>query len=270
MQAKVTKHNHYWIVSYEGDTAGLMPGPLPEVLNALQSGAHEIILDLSQLRFLSPNGVKAFRESLEAARSHEANIGITSPTAKVRRALKLSGLTPDIPIYHNEREAITQLDLVNYQESARTDLMDRLLIIQKNLPVAGKLRNALKDHPSKPQYRMIPVRDVKKAFRILLEEKVDCILIDAGFPLFQVTQFIENVETSDQIPCIPILIVSSDDRLDEAELMIRNGAFDIIRYPFQPVEVVVRLHTVISHIKDHSPYQPPAKVVHPRGWQTKS
>jgi DNA-binding response OmpR family regulator len=117
---------------------------------------------------------------------------------------------------------------------------------------------------------MIPVRDVKKAFRILLEEKVDCILIDAGFPLFQVTQFIENVETSDQIPCIPILIVSSDDRLDEAELMIRNGAFDIIRYPFQPVEVVVRLHTVISHIKDHSPYQPPAKVVHPRGWQTKS
>lgn len=268
MQAKVTKKEHYWIVAYEGDTADLMPGPLPEVLDALQNGAHEIIIDFSGLRFLSPNGVRALRESLEVARKREANLGIAAPPPKVRRALKLSGIAPEIPIYYNQREAIAKLDLINYEENARTELMDRLLICQKDIPIAGHLRKALKQHSTRPQFRMTPVRDMKKAQRVVLQERVDCVLIDASLPLFQVTSFIEMMETDEHLPSIPILIVSTDKRLLEAERMIRNGAHDIIRHPFQPIEVVVRLQTVISHMKDHKPYYPPEKTIQPRGWHT--
>ncbi len=268
MQAKVTKHDHYWVLAYEGDSAGLMPGPLPEVIVALQSGAREIILDMSGMVYLGQVGVKALKETLYIARQHEANIGIAAPPPKIRRALKLGGLTPDIPIYYTANEAIAKLDMIDYQETARTDLMDRLVIIQKELPVAGHLRKALKQHSTKPQYRMIPVRDTKKAYEVLVAEKVDCILIDASFPLYQVTQFIEQVETDDRLPSIPILVVSSNDRLDQADLMIRNGAYDLVRFPFVPIEVVARLQTVISYLKDHKPYYPPEKVAQPRTWKS--
>lgn len=267
MQAKVTRRDHYWVVSYEGDTVGIMPGPLPEVLTALQEGAHEIILNLSRLRYLNPNGVKALRESLTAAREREANLGIAAPRPQVRRALKLSGLTPDIPIYFSELEAVSKLDLVDYQDTARQELTDRLLICQKDFPIAGELRKALKKHPLKPHFRMAPVRDLKRASKFLLEERVDCILIESSFPLYQVTQFIERVETDDRLPDIPIVVVSSDERMEEADLMIRNGAHEVLRYPFQPVEVLVRLQTLISHLKDHRPFVPPEKVVQPRGWR---
>jgi anti-anti-sigma factor len=268
MRAKVTRKDNLAIVSYEGDTIGLMPGPLPEVLSALQQGGvQEVILDLSKLKFLNPNGIKAIRESYEAAKKHEASFGIASPQPGVRRALKLSGIGQDVPIYYNEREAVANLDLVTYQETAKAELTDRLLICQKDLPIAGALRAALKKHPLKPQFRMIPVRDLKHAMRVLLEEKIDCILIESTFPLYQVSSFIEQVETDERIPSIPIVVVSTDEHLDEADLIIRNGAQDILRYPFQTIEVMVRLQTMISHLKDHRPFTPPAKIVQPRGWR---
>lgn len=267
MQAKVKKKDHYWVISYEGDSTGLMPGPLPEVLDALRSGAHEIIINLSDLRFLNPIGVKALKESLDAARQREVNLGIASPQPQVRRALKLGGLVPMIPVYFSENEAIANLDLVDYQISAAREGTDRLLVCQKKLPIAGSLREAFKRHPTKPHFRLKPVRDLDKAMEVLLEERIDCILIDSSFPLFQVTKFIETVGTDDRLPSIPILVVARDQELESAELMIRNGAHDVLRFPFLPVEVVVRLQTLISHLKDHRPFQPPEKVVQPRGWK---
>jgi anti-anti-sigma factor len=268
MQAKVKKKDHYWVISYEGDTTGLMPGPLPEVIDALRSGAHEIILNLSDLRFLNPNGVKALKESLDAARQREVNLGIASPQPQVRRALKLGGLVPLIPIYYSENEAIANLDLIDYQTSATRDATDRLLICQKKIPIAGSLREAFKKHPTKPRFRLKPIRDLDAAMEVLFEERIDCILIDSSFPLFQVTKFIETVGTDDRLPSIPILIVAQDRDLGNAELIIRNGADEVLRFPFHPVEVVVRLQTLISHLKDHRPFQPPSKVVQPRGWKS--
>ena len=103
---------------------------------------------------------------------------------------------------------------------------------------------------------------------MLSEERIDLIIIDGGFPLYHVTNFIELVETDKDLPSIPILVVASDDKLAEAELMIRNGAHEILRYPFNPIEAVVRIQTLISHLKDHRPYIPKGEVVHPRGFKS--
>ena len=267
MQSKVKRRDDCWVIAYEGDTTGLMPGPLPEVMEALRNGAKEIILNLSDLRFLNPTGVKAFKESLDAARKREVNFGIAAPQPQVRRALKLAGLVPQIPIYFSENEAIANLELVDYRDSAAMEAADRLLICQKKIPIAGALRDALKKHPSNPYFRLKPVRDLKEAMEVLLRERVDCILIGTDFSLVHVTEFIEAVGTDKRLPAIPILVVAPEEDLESAELMIRNGAHEILRYPFHPVEVVVRLQTLISHLKDHRPYQPPEKAVHPRGWK---
>lgn len=267
MESKIRKKDRCWIISYEGNTADIMPGPLPEVMGALRDGAQEIVLEFKGLKHINPNGVKAIRESMDVARKRGASMGIASPQPQVRRALKLNGLVPEIPIFYNENEAIANIDTVDYEESAKADMVDRLLIIQKERTIAGFLRKALKKHPLKPHFRMIPCRDLENAFKTLLEERVDCILIDSTFSLHKVVSFIEKVETDDRLPAIPILIVADDNQLTDAETMVRNGAHEILRFPFVPVEVIVRIQTLISHLKDHRPFQPPEKITQPRGWQ---
>jgi len=267
MESKITKKERYWIIAYSGDTGDLMPGPLPEVLDALNHGALAILLDLENLKYINPNGIKALKDSLEIVRGRQANMGITHPQPQVRRALKLGGLVPGVPVYYDVQEALANLDLVNYQDLANVDLTDRLLICQKKLPIAGKLREAFRKHPQKPHFRMIPCRDMTQAFDTLFEERVDLIIIESGYPLYHVTNFIEKAETDKRLPSIPILVVAPDEKLAEAELMIRNGAHEILRYPFSPIEAVIRIQTLISHLKDHRPFIPPKKVVQPRGFK---
>jgi anti-anti-sigma factor len=269
MRGKISRRDHHTIISYEGDTVGLIPGPFPELLSVLQTGVRLIILDFEELSYLNSSGIMSLKESLEVAKRLQASIAIAGPTAPVRRALKLSGLAQEIPIFYNELEACSKLDLaaLDSAQTAITEEADRLLICHKDLPIAGALRQALKRHPLKPQYRMVPVRDLKRASEILLEEKVDCILLESSFPLYQVTYFIDHVITDNRIPDMPILVVTTDERLAEVDLMVRNGAHDILRYPFHSVEAAVRLQTLISYLKDHRPFIPPEKVVQPRGWR---
>jgi len=267
MEAKILQKGHLWIIAYEGDTSELMPGPLPEILDALNHSAHAVLLDFENLKLLTPNGVKALKESLTVTQQRQTNLGIARPQPQVRRALKLGGLVPGIPVYYSLEDGIANLDLVNYQATAQIDLTDRLLICQKKLPIAGQLREAFRKHPLRPHFRLIPCRDTKRAYEVLFEERVDLIIIESGFQLYHLTSFIEKVETNNKLPTIPILVVASDDKIQEAELIIRNGAHEILRYPFSPIEAVVRIQTLISHLKDHKPYFPPQKAVHPRGYK---
>jgi anti-anti-sigma factor len=267
MQSKISIKDHYWIISYEGDMTELLPGPLPEIMQALKKGVHEIVLDLTNLRYLSQLGIKAIRESYTVANEREANIGVVNPQPQVRCALKLSGLFPSLPIYENRAEAISKLDLVDYEKSAVKDLTDRLLIIQKDKPLAGELRDAIKKHSIKQNYRMFPCRDIERAGEILHEERIDCILIDCNFPLYQLTNLIEKVHTDERLQSTPVLIITSNDKLDQAEMLVRNGAQEILRYPFQPVEVVIRLQTMICYLKEHHPRQDNQNLEQTVGWR---
>ncbi len=267
MRVKVTRKDHYWILTCEGDTIGLQPGPIPEVRKALAEGAHDIILEFGNLYFLGTTGIKSLQETVAFIKQHGAHLGISAPQRQVRRILKLSGLARDIPIYFNLNEAITKLDMLDYQPEAMEEAADTLVVVQNELQMAEALRNVFSSHPLNPRYHVKPVRSLKEAFDILRKEKVDCVIIESTFPVFQVANFIENVQTDEKIPTIPMLVVTKDDRLEQAEIMIRHGVHELLRYPFIPGEVVIRLQALISQIKDHRPYYPPESVTQPRGYK---
>lgn len=249
------------IISYNGDTFELTPGPLPEVLKALQSGDQRIILNFKELDFLNATAVKALKESATIIKAGKARIGIAEPNPNVRQIIKLNGISPDIPIYYNEKEAMKWLSMLDYKPSmVKNQSADHLLILQKDLPIARELRKTLKDHPARAQFRLMPCRDFTAALEVVMDERIDCIVIDCGFSLLKVTDFIEKIESDRRLPSIPFLIVSTDERLMGAYRMVRNGAHEILRYPFKSVEVMVRLQNLICHIKDHRPFQSPKNV----------
>jgi len=267
MHVDVIQKDHYWILVCSGNTVGDSPRPLPQASDAIKSGATDIILDFSKLTYLSSMGIKSLAETLELAKNHGVHIGIASPGPEVRKTLKINGLTREMPLYHNLDEAISKLDLLDYNAESWQENSDMLLIIHNELMIAGDLRNALKDHPFNPGFRMKPVRTSEEAMDVLLSERVDCILIDSTFKLFQVAKFIENIVEDTVIPTIPVIIVTRDDRVNEAEAMVRHGADEILRIPINPVEVVIRISNAISHFKDHRPYFPPKSIPQPRGWR---
>jgi len=265
MRVSTSRKDHYWILVCEGDTVGVLPGPLFDVQKALIEGARDIILDFESMRFLDSSGAKAFEDTYRLVREGGGRLGIVAPPPDVRVVLKLSKTLRDIPVYHSMEEAVSKLDLIDYQSDAGQENIETLVVWQKELPVAGELRRIFKTHPLNPRFHMRPVREPAEVTDTLLAEKVDCVLIDATCRMFQVANLIESVLTDSSMPRVPILVVSADEDLEEAELMIRHGAHELLRFPFKSSEALVRIQNVISRFKDHSPYFPPAAVAHPRG-----
>lgn len=264
MRVDVTRKGLCCIISYEGETTELTPGPLQDVLKALQSGDQKIILDFKGLGFLNPTGVRAIKESAKMVKSGQVRLGISEPNPHVRQILKLNGITSEIPIYYDEKEARKWISMLDYKLSmVKSQTADHLLILQKDLPIARELRKSMKDQPSHLQAKLIPCRDFDTAFETLMDERVDCILIDCGFSLLKVTDFIEKIGTERRLPSIPILVVCTEDRLMGAYRMICNGAHEIIRFPFKDIEVMVRLQSLICHVKDHRPFERPKSIMLP-------
>jgi anti-sigma B factor antagonist len=261
MQIGINKKGACCIISYEGDTKDLTPGPFPAVLKALQSGDQKIILDFKNLGFLNPTAVKALKESADIIKGGEARIGISEPNPHVRQIIKLNGLSADFPIYYNEKEAMKWISMLDYSHTmAKNVTADHLLILQKDLPIARELRKSMNGQPLHLQARLIPCRDFESAHEVLMEERIDCILLDCGFSFIKVTEFIEKVGSDRRLPDIPFLVVTPDEQLMDAYRIVRNGAHEIIRFPFKDIEIMVRLQNLICHVKDHRPFHAPHSI----------
>ncbi len=265
MRVSTSRKDHYWILVCEGDTVGVLPGPFFDVQKAMIEGARDIILDFESLHFLDSSGAKALEDTFRVVRQEGGRLGVVAPPPDVRVAMKLSKTLREIPIYHSKQEAVSRLDLFDLQPEAREENIETLVVWQKDLPVAGELRRILKTHALDPRFHLRPVREPAEVTETLLGEKVDCVLIDATCRMFQVANLIESMLTDSSMPRVPILVVSADEYLEEAELMIRHGAHELLRYPFKSSEALVRIQNVISRFKDHRPYYPPGTVTQPRG-----
>ncbi|MCA9991966.1 MAG: STAS domain-containing protein [Ardenticatenaceae bacterium] len=65
-----------------------------------------IILDLSQVSFLSSAGLRAVVSSLRTSRKIGGNTILLNPSERVLEVLQLAGLDSVIDIYHDKQEAL--------------------------------------------------------------------------------------------------------------------------------------------------------------------
>jgi len=260
MRVSTHQKDHYWILSCSGNTCDLPPGPLFDVSRALVDGARDVILDLENLEYLSTIGVKCLEETVEEIRTYGGHLGVVGPCAHVRRQMKINGLCKDIPIYQDILEAVSKLDLIDYQPDSWQDQADMLLVWQKEIPIAGEIRKVIKDHPLSSRFRMSPVRDYEGAIEVLNDVVVSCVLVDSTFQIFKVLQFLDYLKDETRISTLPVIVVAGDDRMEEAQMMIRHGATELLRYPMNTTEAVVRIQNAISYFRDHTPYYPPGRI----------
>jgi PleD family two-component response regulator len=254
MQAKLMKKGHYAIIAYKGNITDVSPGPLPEVTKIIRDGFRDIIINLSGVGYLNPSATRAIHDSLEYGKTHNVSISLAEPKPAVRRKLKLNSPNHEIRMYESEKEAMDGMDMTTCQGEMKKGNPEKILIWQKNMQIAASLRASLKEHPMHPVYHLLPVRELESALKILKEECVHCILIDAGFALSTVINFIEKLETDDSVEMTPIIIIANEDQFNAADVMVRNGADDILRYPLKSIETAIRIQTMISLYKYGLPF----------------
>jgi len=265
MRVHVEQHPDYWILCCEPATAGLAPGPIPEVILGVKSGIRAIIVSLAQIDYINPIGVKAIMDSIDFASGHKVGFSICETKAFVRRTLRLNGLCGKVPVYATR--LLAQSSVVRFEHDAGHvhEIPEKILVVQNEVEIAQDLRTACGKHSSKPEFVLIPMRSLRRTTEFLHMQKIDCILIDAGFRLFEVNRLISGIYCSRNFQEIPIIIVTRDKNLGEADVMVRHGATEILRHPFDPIETVTRLQTLICLFKDRNMFTPPKELSVPFG-----
>jgi len=82
----------------------------PEFENALKgaldSGRHHIVLDLSDVDYMSSAGLRAMVSALKSARHHNGDLRLANPSPRVAEVLQLAGLTTIFEVFPSQVDAV--------------------------------------------------------------------------------------------------------------------------------------------------------------------
>ena len=109
MDISVQKSDQISIVSITGSidalTADQITGCVDEQIN---SGEKYLIIDLSEVEFMSSAGLRVILGALKETRKQSGDLYIAGARAGVERVLKMSGFSKILKIYDNVDNAIAQ------------------------------------------------------------------------------------------------------------------------------------------------------------------
>jgi two-component system chemotaxis response regulator CheY len=90
----------------------------------------------------------------------------------------------------------------------------------------------------------------KQALELLRSHSVDLVLSDINMPEMNGEEFLRAVQADEALRSIPIVVVSTDARLDRVEQIMGLGARGYITKPFTPERLRAELDRVLE--ADHA------------------
>ena len=115
--------------------------------------------------------------------------------------------------------------------------MIKILIVEDEKPISDLLRMSL----TKAGYECICVYDGIKAADILETERFDLILLDVMLPGadgFELMEYIKPLE-------MPVIFITAKNMVEDKVRGLRMGAEDYIVKPFEIIELLARVETVL-------------------------
>ncbi|MGQ9887397.1 MAG: STAS domain-containing protein [Aggregatilineales bacterium] len=95
------------IVEARGRIDSSTAAALGEALtSAVEAGSARVVLDLSQVDYMSSAGLREIVTAFKKARSLQGDIRVAEPTPRVLEVLELSGLDTFMKIYPSRAEAV--------------------------------------------------------------------------------------------------------------------------------------------------------------------
>ena len=95
------------VVSIAGDIDALTADDANAFLSAqLDGGRAQLVLDLSQVSFMSSSGIRLLLEILKKSREQGGDLRLAAAPAGVTRTLEITGLTSILEVYPSGDEAV--------------------------------------------------------------------------------------------------------------------------------------------------------------------
>lgn len=121
----------------------------------------------------------------------------------------------------------------------------KILICDDEQEIIELLKLYLEDE----NYEIVEANDGLQALSILKNQNIDLALIDVMMPKLNGLDLIHLIKNE---VSIPLLIISARVSLDHRLLGYKIGAHDYITKPFEPLEVVAKVHSRLEENKPSS------------------
>lgn len=103
---------------------------------------------------------------------------------------------------------------------------------------------------SSEQYTVITAEDGERALALALGEVPDLIVLDVQMPKLSGFEVCEKIRENPLTSLIPIIILTSLSKTKDRITGIKLGADEYMTKPFEPVELVVRVESLLKRIKE--------------------
>ena len=110
------------------------------------------------------------------------------------------------------------------------------------------------------QYTVISAEDGERALKLAIEENPDLIILDVQMPKLSGFEVCEKLREHPLTSLIPIIMLTSLSKMKDRITGIKLGADEYLTKPFEPVELVVRVESLLKRIKESISANPLTKL----------
>jgi two-component system cell cycle response regulator len=116
-----------------------------------------------------------------------------------------------------------------------------VVVAEDSLVIRAVLVEQLQSHG----YRVIEAGDGEQALAACHREQPDVVLLDVEMPHLDGHAVLARIKTEPQLADIPVVFVTSRVTTQDVVEGLRLGAHDYLRKPFEPSELLARVHAAV-------------------------
>jgi anti-anti-sigma factor len=207
--------------------------------DTFRSKEHRIICNMSEVKHINSSGVNGFLLGAKTVINHGGEIIFSAMQPHVERVFKLGRLDKYLKFFSNLSEAEQY-----FKSFGKIDTS-----VEENILILEKKNSYIKSHITRITGKCMDISPIKsymaksidQALRFLRNKNFSLVMMDSTFSFREGKEFIDKILSADGQHNLPILVVMTEDSVENAEYFIRAGAHDVITFPFKPIEVESRL-----------------------------
>ncbi len=246
LEAKVECIRDTARIFYNGDTVDIGEGSLVEVEDLLKRGVTKLLINLEGMHYLNSAGISSFLATHKLANENNAKFALYNLHPNVEKVIRMTRMENLLPCFDSECEAARYVGAIPGDSS--NTRRDTIVVIQDTIDICASLNNVFEEFKQLLMYKIIKINDFESAVNEIMDLKeTGLIILDVNHTPTSIMGFLEKFKTNDSLSHIPILIATPEDFISNAHFMIRNGADDMLRYPFNKYEAASRIRFALYH-----------------------
>lgn len=127
-------------------------------------------------------------------------------------------------------------------------MMYKILIVEDDEVIQNELSKLLQNNG----FEAVVLDDFSKSMDIILNTKVDLILMDINIPYVNGEMLLHEIRKHSDVPVI--MVTSKVQEIDEV-LSMSYGADDYITKPYNPTLLILRINAVLKRTMQHNHYE---------------